>query len=60
VHYLPGEEFGDRESDYVHGPVDVGDDAPHLRAGESAGFGAQAEHDLVAVDCVDVEVDGHT
>ena len=46
--------------DYVHGLVDVGDDAPHLRAGELAGLGAQAEHDLVAIDCVDVEMDGHT
>ena len=29
--YLPGDEFGDCEPDDVHGAVEVGDDAPHLR-----------------------------
>jgi hypothetical protein len=50
-------ELHDREPDDVRGRVDVGDDAPHLRAGEPARFGAEAEHDLVAVDRVG-EVDG--
>jgi drug/metabolite transporter (DMT)-like permease len=42
------------------GGVEVGDDAPHLRAGQAVRLGAQAEHELVAVDRVDVEVDGGT
>lgn len=54
--YLPGDEFGDREPDDVHGAVEVGDDAPYLRAGQAVRLGAQAEDDLVAVDGVDVEV----
>ena len=58
VHDLPGDELGDREPDYVHDGVEVGDDAPRLRAGQAVRLGAQAEHDLVAVDRVDVEVDG--
>jgi len=56
VHHLPGDELGDREP----GGVEVGDDAPRLRAGQAVRFGTQAEHDLVAVDRVDVEVDGGT
>jgi hypothetical protein len=58
VHHLPRDELGDREPDDIDGLVDVGDDTSHLCAGEAARFGAQAEHDLVAVDGVDVKVDG--
>jgi hypothetical protein len=38
VHDLPGNELGDREADDVTGPVDVGDDASHLTAGEPTGY----------------------
>lgn len=58
MHHLPRDELGDREPDDIDGLVDVGDDTSHLCAGEAARFGAQAEHDLVAVDGVDVKVDG--
>jgi hypothetical protein len=58
VDHLPGDEFGHREPDDVHGAVEVGDDTPHLRAGQAVRLGTQAEDDLVAVDGVDVEVDG--
>jgi hypothetical protein len=58
VHHLSGDEFSDGESDDVRGAVDVSDDAPRLGAGEPVWFGAETEHNLVAVDCVDVEVDG--
>ena len=58
VDHLPGYEFRDGEPDDVCGCVDVGNDAACLGAGESVRFGAEAEHDLVTVDRVDVEVDG--
>ncbi|WND16409.1 hypothetical protein [Streptomyces violaceus] len=38
MHDLPGNELGDRETDDVTGPVDVGDDASHLTAGEPTGY----------------------
>ena len=47
MHDLAGDELGDRQSDDLSGLVDIGDDPPYLRAGQSAGFGAEAEHDLV-------------
>jgi hypothetical protein len=58
VHHLSRDELSDREPDDVYGPVNLADDAPHLGAGEPVGFGAETEHDLIAVDRVDVEVDG--
>ena len=54
--HLPGDEFGDGEPDDVHGAVEIGDDASHLGAGQAVRLGTQAEHDLVAVDRVHVEV----
>lgn len=30
MHHLARDELREREPDDVHGPVDVGDDAPHL------------------------------
>jgi hypothetical protein len=54
VHHLPRDEFGDRESHDVDGLVDPSD----LGTGQAVGFGTEAEHDFVAVDRVDVEMDG--
>jgi hypothetical protein len=59
VHDLPGEELGDSQREDVGCCRDVGDDAPHLRAGQPFGDGAETEDNLVAVDGVDVEVDRH-
>jgi hypothetical protein len=60
VHDLPWDELGHRDPDHVGDGVDVLDDAPHLRCGQPARLGAQPKHDLVAVDGIDVEMDGHT
>ena len=60
MHHLSRDELRDREPDDVHGPVDIGDDAPHLGAREPVRFHAETEHDLVAVNRVDVEVDDDT
>ncbi len=57
VHDLPGKELRDREPDDIGRRVDVGDDAARLRAGQAARLGAESQHELVAVDGVDVEVD---
>jgi hypothetical protein len=57
VDHLSRNELGDGEPHDVDGVVDVGDDASHLGAGQTARFGSEAEHNLVAVDGVDVEVD---
>lgn len=59
MHDLPGEELGDGQREDVGCCRDVGDDAPHLRAGQPFGDGAETEDNLVAVDGVDVEVDCH-
>jgi hypothetical protein len=59
LHRALGEELGDGQGDDVGRCGDVGDDAAHLRAGQAVRDGAEAEDDLVAVDGVDVEVDGH-
>jgi hypothetical protein len=53
VYDLPGDELGNGESDDIHGLIDVGDDASHLRNGQAVAFGTKAEHHLVAVDRVD-------
>ena len=58
MHDLPWDELGHRDPDHVGDGVDVLDDAPHLRCGQPARLGAQPEHELVAVDGVDVEMDG--
>jgi hypothetical protein len=58
VHDLPGDELGHRDPDDVGCGVEVGDDAPHLRCGQPARLRAEPEHDLVAVDGVDIEMDG--
>ena len=60
MHHLSRDELREREPDDVYSPVDVGDDAPHLGAREPVRFHAETEHDLVAVDRVDVEVDDDT
>src|SRR5215213_4133708 len=57
VHDLSRNELPDGKSDDIDALVDISDDASNLRTGQAAGFGAQAEHNLVAVDGVDVEVD---
>jgi hypothetical protein len=57
VHHLAREELGNREPDDVEGLFDVADDASHLCAGQAVRFGAEAEHDLVTVNGVDIEVD---
>jgi hypothetical protein len=57
VHDLSRNELRDGKSDDIDGLVDISDDASHLCTGQAAGFGAEAEHNLVAVDGVDVEVD---
>jgi hypothetical protein len=57
VHHLSGDELGDREPDDIDGLVDVSDDAPRLCTGQPVRFGAKTQHDLVAVDGVDIEVD---
>ena len=54
MHHLSGDELGDGEPDDVRGAVDIGDDAPDFDAREPARFGAKPQHDLVAVDCVDI------
>jgi hypothetical protein len=59
VHDLAGEELGDGEGDDVCCCGDVGNDAADLLAGQAVGNGAEAKDDLVAVDGVDVEVDGY-
>ena len=53
MHHVSRDELRDSQTDDVHGLVDVGDDAAYLGARVPAGFGAQAQHDLVAVDRVD-------
>ena len=58
VHDLPRDELGDREADDVDGLGDVGDDASDLCACQAAWYGAETKQDLVAVDRIDVEVDG--
>lgn len=58
MHHLPRDELRDRGPDDIGRPVDVGDDPWHLGTRESVGFDAEAEHDLVAVDGVHVEVEG--
>jgi hypothetical protein len=60
VHDLAGEELGDRDPDDLGHGVNVLDNAPHLRGGQSTRLGAQPQHELVAVDGVDVEMDGDT
>ena len=60
MHHLPGDELRQREPHEVGGPVDLGDDAPHLGARKPARFDTEAEHDLLAVYRVDVEVDGYS
>ena len=58
VHDLPGGELGDGEPDDVGNGVEVGDHAPHLRAGQPVRFSAEPEHDLIAVDGIHIEMDG--
>jgi hypothetical protein len=58
VHDLAGDELGDDDPDDIGCGVDVVDNAPHLRCGQPARLRAQPEYELVAVDGVDVEVDG--
>jgi len=55
---LAGDELGHRDPDDLGHGVDVADNAPHLGAGQPARLSAEPEHDLVAVDGVDVEMDG--
>lgn len=43
---------------HVRGSSRVGDDPAHLSAGETARL--NPKHDLVAVDGVNVEMDGHS
>ncbi len=43
MHDLPGEELGDGQREDVGCCRDVGDDAPHLRAGQPFGDGAKTE-----------------
>jgi len=57
VHDLAGDDLGDREPDDLGHGVEAVDDAPHLGGGRPARLGAQPEHELVAVDGVDVEMD---
>jgi hypothetical protein len=57
VHHLPGNELSNREPDDIGGLVDVDDDASYLGTCQAGGLGAEAQHDLVAVDGVDIEVD---
>ena len=59
MHDLSREEPCDRELDYIGSGVHVGDHAADLSTGQAVGDSAQPEHDLVAVDGVDVEVDRH-
>jgi len=63
VHHLPRDELRDREPNDVDNLAYVGDDASDLCTGQAVGFGAETEHDFVAVDFVavdrvDVEMDG--
>jgi hypothetical protein len=60
VHHLPREVLRDGESEHVRGSSRVGDDPAHLSAGETARLNPNPKHDLVAVDGVNVEMDGHS
>jgi hypothetical protein len=55
----PREVLRDGKSDDVRGSSRVSNDPAHLGTGEAAGFGAQPQHDLVAVDGVHVKMDRH-
>jgi hypothetical protein len=57
VHDLPREELRHGEPDNVRNSGCVGNDPADLRAAKAVWLGAQAQHDLVAVDGVDIEVD---
>jgi hypothetical protein len=59
MHHLPREILCDGESDHVLGGSCVGDDPAYLSTGEPAGLYAQPQHDFVAVDGVNVEMDRH-
>jgi hypothetical protein len=59
VDHLTRYELGDGEGDDLGRTVDVGDHAARFRRGEATEIGAQTQLDLVRVDRVDVEVDGH-
>jgi hypothetical protein len=59
MHHLPREILRDGESDHVRGGSCVGDDPAYLSTGEPAGLYAQPQHDFVAVDGVNVEMDRH-
>ena len=58
MHDLAGDELGHGEPDDVGDGVEVVDDAPHLGCGQPVRFSAEPEHELIAVDGVDVEMDG--
>ena len=55
---MAGDELGHRDPHDVGHGVEVLDNAPHLRCGQPARLRAQPEHELVAVDGVDIEMDG--
>jgi hypothetical protein len=60
VHDLARDELSDRHPNDIGAGGDIVDDAPHLRRGQPSLLGAEPQHELVAVDGVDVEVDSDT
>ena len=58
VHDLSWDELGNSESDDLDRPADVAENPLHLKTRQPIRFGAETQHDLVAVDRVNVEVDG--
>ena len=57
MHHLSREIFRDGESHDVHRSPHIADDPAHLSASEAAGLCPQTQHNLVAVDGVNIEVD---
>jgi hypothetical protein len=59
VHHLPRELFRDGEFHDIHRSSHVADDSAHLSAAKPARLCPQTQHNLVAVDGVNIEVDCH-
>ena len=58
MHDLSWDELGNGESDYLDRPVDIAEHPLHVNTRQPFWFGAEAQHELVAVDRVNVKVDG--
>lgn len=56
---LPGDVLGDRESDDVGGPPQVPQQPVGLGQAEPASVLPQPQNDLVGIDGVHIQVDGH-